>query len=62
MKQVGFGISAVAFAAMMALVSNSCKTRATATFFLQVSYSFYDYGWIKVSRLYGGAWVVEMWC
>ena len=42
--------------------SNSCKTRASATFFLQVSYSFYDYGWIKVSGLYGGAWVVEMWC
>lgn len=39
--------------------SNSCMTQASA---FGLSYQFHSVGWVKLSGLWGGTWLVQMWC
>lgn len=39
--------------------SNSCMTQATA---LGLYYQFHSTAWVKLSGLWGGTWLLQMWC
>lgn len=39
--------------------SNSCMTQASA---FGLYYQFHSVGWVKLSGLWGGTWLVQMWC
>lgn len=42
--------------------SNACTSTATMTWGLEITYWFYQRGWIKTSGWWGYAWRVSMWC